>query len=111
MMLNFLTTFRRFNGKLRKKISFFTTCHPQIDGQAQLVIRTLIILLRTIIQKDLKIWEDCLSFIEFVYNRSVYSTTYYSSFKVVYGFNPLTYLDLIHLPIDERVGLDGNRKA
>jgi hypothetical protein len=29
----------------------------------------------------------------------------------VYGFNPLTPMDLIHLPIDERVSLDGNRKA
>jgi hypothetical protein len=26
-------------------------------------------------------------------------------------FNPLTSMDLIHLPIDERVSLDGNRKA
>jgi hypothetical protein len=29
----------------------------------------------------------------------------------VYGFNPLTPLDLILLPIDERVSLDGNKKA
>jgi hypothetical protein len=29
----------------------------------------------------------------------------------VYGFNPLTPLDLIPLPFDERVSLDGNQKA
>jgi len=50
-----------------------------------------------------------LPFIEFAYNRSVYSTTDYS--PLVYGFNPLTPLDLIPLSIDERVSLDGNKKA
>jgi len=29
----------------------------------------------------------------------------------VYGFNPLTPMDLIPLPIDERVSFDGNHKA
>ena len=38
-------------------------------------------------------------------------TTDYSPFEIVYGFNPLTPLDLIHLPIDESVCLDGNRKT
>ena len=50
-------------------------------------------------------------FVEFTYNRSVCSTTDYSPFKIIYGFNPLTSLDLIPLPIDERVNLDGNRKT
>jgi hypothetical protein len=30
---------------------------------------------------------------------------------MVYGFNPLTLMDLIPLPVDERVSLDGNCKA
>jgi hypothetical protein len=29
----------------------------------------------------------------------------------VYGFNPLTLIDLIPLSVDERVSLNGNRKA
>jgi len=41
----------------------------------------------------------------------VHYTTDYSPFEIVYGFNPLTPLDLIHLPIDEMVSLDGNQKA
>ena len=49
-------------------------------------------------------------FIEFSYNCSVDSTTHYSPFEIVYGFNPLTPLDLIPLPVDERVSLDGNKK-
>jgi len=98
-------------GKLGIKLLYSTTYHPQTDGQTEVVNRTLIQLLKAIIQKNLKNWKDCLSFIEFAYNRNVHSTTYYSSFEIVYGFNPLTPLDLISLPVDERVSLDGNKKA
>jgi len=49
-------------------------------------------------------------FVEFAYNRSVCSTTNYLLFKIIYGFNSLTPLDLIPLPIDERVNLNGNTK-
>ena len=90
---------------------FSTTCHPQTDGQTEVVNRTLSQLLRTVIQKNLKSWEDCLPFIEFAFNRSMHSTTSCSPFELVYGFNPLTPLDLIPLPIDERASLDGKRKA
>ena len=84
---------------------------PQTDGQTEVVNRTLTQLLRAVVQKNLKNWEDCLPFLEFAYNRSVNFTTEFSQFEIVYGFNPLTPMDLIPLPIDERVSLDGNRKA
>jgi hypothetical protein len=41
----------------------------------------------------------------------MHSTTNYSPFEIVYGFNPLTPLDLIPLLVDERVSLDGTKKA
>jgi hypothetical protein len=98
-------------GKLGTKLLLSITCHSQTDGQTEVVNWTLIQLLRVAIQKNLKNWENCLSFIEFAYNRSVQFTTEFSPFKIVYGFNPLTLMDLIHLSVDERVSLDGNRKA
>jgi len=52
-----------------------------------------------------------LLFIEFVYNHSMHSTTNCSPFEIVYGFNPLTPLNLIPLPVDESVSLDGTQKA
>jgi hypothetical protein len=93
------------------KLLFSTTCHPQTDGQIEVVNRTLTQLLRAVIQKNLKNWEDCLPFIEFAYNRNVHSTTEFLPFEIVYRFNPVTPMDLIPLPIDERVSLDCNRKA
>jgi hypothetical protein len=96
-------------GQIGYKLLFSTTCHPQTDGQIEVVNRTLTQLLRTVIQKNLKNWEDCLPFIEVAYNYSVHSTIKFSPFEIVYGFNPLTPMDLIPLPIDERVSLDGNR--
>jgi len=87
-------------GKLGTKLLVSTTCHPQNDGQTELVNGTLTQLLCTVIQKNLKTWEDCLPFIEFAYNRTMHTTTSYSPIEIVYGFNPLTPLDLMPLPID-----------
>ena len=70
--------------KLGIKLLVSTICHLQIDGQTGVDNRTLTILLKTIIQKSLKNQEDCLSFIEFAYNRSVYFTTDYFSLEIAY---------------------------
>ena len=40
----------------------------------------------------------------------IYSTTNFSPFEVVYGFNRLTPLDLSPLPVSESARLDGTRK-
>ncbi|KAH9734678.1 hypothetical protein KPL71_017451 [Citrus sinensis] len=37
--------------------------------------------------------------------------TKFSPFEIVYGFNPLTPLDLLPLPIDERASMDGKKKS
>ena len=68
-------------------------------------------MLCTVIGKNLKTWDACLSFVEFAYNRSMHSTMGLSHFEIVYDFNPLTPLDLIPLPISEIHSLDGKKKA
>ena len=48
--------------------------------------------------------------VEFTYNRSIHGTTNHSPFEVVYGFNPLTLLDLLPLPM-EKMNLEGKKRA
>uniref|UniRef100_A0A2N9J5B5 RNA-directed DNA polymerase n=1 Tax=Fagus sylvatica TaxID=28930 RepID=A0A2N9J5B5_FAGSY len=72
--------------KLGTKLLFSTTCHPQTDGQTEVVNRTLSTLLRAIIRKNIKTWEECLPHVEFAYNRAVHSATKFSPFEIVYGF-------------------------
>jgi hypothetical protein len=55
-------------------------------------------MLRTVLKTNLKLWEECLPYIEFAYNRSVHSTTKVSPFQVVYGFNSCAPTDLLPLP-------------
>ncbi|KAH9744213.1 Endonuclease [Citrus sinensis] len=59
---------------------------------------------------NLKTWEECLPHVEFAYNRTVHLATKFSPFEIVYGFNPLTPLDLLPLPIDEHASIDGKKK-
>src|SRR4051812_35152174 len=98
-------------GKLGTKLLFSTTCHPQTDDQTEVVNRTLSTLLRSMIKKNLHVWEDCLPHVEFAYNRAVHSTTQFCPFEVVYGFKPLTPLDLLPLPLQERVNMDASKRA
>ena len=71
---------------------------PQTDGQTEVVNRTLGALLWSLISKNLTSCEETLPFVEFAYNRAIHSTTQCSPFEVVYGFNPLTSLNISPLP-------------
>jgi len=69
-------------------------------------------MLRCMIVQNIREWEELLPHIEFAYNSVVHSTTSHSPFEVVYGFNPLTPLDLLPLPTHEAwTCQDGEAKA
>jgi len=68
-------------------------------------------MLRAVLKKNLKMWEECLPHVEFAYNRAVHSTTKVSPFQVVYGFNPRAPIDLLPLPTSERVHHDAKKRA
>nr|KYP43380.1 hypothetical protein KK1_035198 [Cajanus cajan] len=55
-------------------------------------------MLRVVLKGNHKSWDEYLPHIEFAYNRVVHKATNISPFEVVYGFNPLTPIDLILLP-------------
>jgi hypothetical protein len=95
--------------KLGTKLLFSTTCHPQTDGQTEVVNRTLSTMLRAVLKTNLKLWEECLLHIEFAYNKSVHSTTKVSPFQVVYGFNPRAPIDLLPLLPSETTCFDASQ--
>jgi hypothetical protein len=97
--------------KLGTKLLFSTTCHPQTDGQTEVVNCTLGAMLRAILKKILKMWEECLPHVEFAYNRATHSTTKVSPFQVVYGFNPQAPIDILPLPTSERIHVDAKEHA
>jgi hypothetical protein len=97
--------------KLGTKLLFSTTCHPQTDGQTEVVNRTLSTMLRAVLKQNLRMWEECLPHIEFAYNRSLHSTTKMCPFEIVYGFLPHAPIDLFPLPSSEKVNFDAKQRA
>jgi hypothetical protein len=95
--------------KVGTTLLFSTTCHPQTDGQIEVINHTLSTILWAILKTNLKLWEECLWHIEFAYNRSVHSTTKVSPFQVVYGFNPRAPIDLLPLPPSKTTCIDASQ--
>jgi hypothetical protein len=96
---------------LGTKLLFSTTCHPQTDGQTEVVNRTLSIRLRVVLKKNIKMWEECLPHVEFVYNHSLHSTTKMCPFEIVYGFLPCAPIDLMSLPSSEKLNFDVTQRV
>ncbi|KAK1626910.1 hypothetical protein QYE76_001225 [Lolium multiflorum] len=68
-------------------------------------------LLRILVKKNLKSWEECLPHAEFAYNRAKHKKTSRSPFMVVYGFEPSTALDILPLPLHERTNMDFDKRT
>jgi hypothetical protein len=92
--------------KFGVKLLFSSSSHPQTNGQTEVVNRSLSTLLRILVNKNLKSWEECLPHAEFAYNRAKHKTTSRSPFMIVYGFEPSTALDILPLPLHERTNMD-----
>ncbi len=97
--------------KLGTKLLFSASYHPQMDGQTEVVNRILGNMLRSLVQYYDKSWESCIAFVEFAYNRTIHSSALHSPFELVYGFNPLTPLDLLPLPSSLCASVDGETRA
>jgi hypothetical protein len=63
-------------------------------------------MLRAILKKNLKMWEECLPHVEFAYNRATHSMTKVSPFQVVYRFNPHAPIVILPLHTSERIHND-----
>jgi len=76
-------------GKLGTRLLFFTTCHPQTDGQIEIVNHILSTLLRAILKKNLKLWEERLSHMEFAYTRRYIRPQIFFHLRLSMGSNLL----------------------
>jgi hypothetical protein len=97
--------------KLGTQLLFSMPCHPQTYGQTKVVNRTLSMLLRVVLKKNLKMWEESLPNVEFAYNRVVHSTTNFSPFQIIHGFNLTAPIDILPLPMQERVNIDASKRV
>jgi hypothetical protein len=97
--------------KLGAKFLFSTTCHPQTDGQTEVENRTLSTMLRVVLKKNIKMWEECLPHVEFAYNRSLHSTAKMCPFEIVYSLLPRAPIDLIPLQSYEKLNVDAKQRA
>ncbi|WVZ97725.1 hypothetical protein U9M48_043239 [Paspalum notatum var. saurae] len=107
VMLSFSVIFGDLSwNKLGTKLLFSTTCHPRTDGQTEVVNRTLSTMLRAVLDKNLKRWEDCLPHVEFAYNRATHSSTKMCPFRIVYGYIPRAPIDLFSLDAEDAPHID-----
>ena len=102
-----LTLWRKFGTHLK----FSTTCHPQTDGQTEVTNRTLGTLLRVLVKKSIKGWDELLPHAEFAFNRAPSKATTLSPFQVVYGYNPRTPLDLVPIPNPTKFSWEAEKRA
>lgn len=85
--------------KMGTQLKFSSVFHPQIDGQTEVVNRSLGNLLRCLITDHHTTWDLLLPHAEFVYNSSVNRSTELSPFEIVIGRDPQVPLDLTPLPL------------
>jgi hypothetical protein len=68
-------------------------------------------MLRAVLKKNIKLWEECLPHVELAYNRSMHPTTKMCPFEIVYGLIPRAPIDLMPLPTSEKLNFDAKQRA
>lgn len=83
------------------KLRFSSVYCRQIDGQTEVVNRSLGNLLRCLVRSHATLWDQVLPTAEFTYNNLVNHSTSTSPFEIMLKVKPRQLIDLIDLPISE----------
>jgi hypothetical protein len=67
------------------KLKRSTAFHPQIDGQTEVVNKTMVLLLRGYCRKHPKLWDEHIPHVQHAYNRALHSSTQSSPFETCFG--------------------------
>ena len=97
--------------KLGTHLKFSITYHPQMDGQTEVTNCTLGTLLRVLVKKSIKGWDELLCHAEFAFNRTLSKTTSLSPFQVVYSYNSRTPLDLVPILNPTKFSWEAEKRA
>jgi len=68
-------------------------------------------LLRALVKKNIKEWDELLSHAEFAFNCALSKATGLSPFQVVYGQNPRIPLDLIPIPTPSKFSWEAEKRV
>jgi hypothetical protein len=95
--------------KLGSDLLYSSTYHPQMDGQTEVVNKSLGNLLRSLSGENPSQWDLALAQAEFTYNDSVNRSTGKSPFHIVYGWSPKGVVDLVALSdLEGKKSVDAN---
>jgi hypothetical protein len=78
------------------KLKRSTVFHPQNDGQAKVVNRTVVIFLRGYCNKHPKVWDEHIPYVQHAYNRDLHSFTQCSPFETCFGYLTKVPLELMY---------------
>ena len=87
----------------RTTLKFSYAFHSQIDGQTEVVNRSLVDMVRCLVGVKQGVWDLILLTVEFAYNNCVNRSTGKSPFQIVNGYLPRTPINLLPLPPHMRV--------
>jgi len=80
---------------LGTKLSMSTACHPQTDGLAERIHRSMETMLRAFVNQQQTDWDEKLYALEFAYNSAKHEVTGKTPFELNYGKTPLMPLQLL----------------
>jgi len=93
------------------KMKYSTTYHPQTEGRTEVTNQSSGTLVGDLIKPHAKARDLLLPLTEFAYNKAPSKATSLSPFKLVYGIDPLSQLDLILWSSGQKPSVDTAKRV